>query len=95
MYANGEGVSRNYSAALEWLLKGADLGLGNVGFHLGMMFEDGYAAPMDKQKALLWYYQWDRSSKPVEKLKMQGYHLLPSEKGVCIYFTNAFLYNRP
>jgi hypothetical protein len=26
---------------------------------------------------------------------MQGYHLLPSEKGVCIYFTNAFLYNRP
>lgn len=55
MYANGHGVPKNDSKAVEWLQKAADQGHANAQGLLGLMYADGRGIPKDKHKAVEWF----------------------------------------
>ena len=55
MYANGKGVSKNYSKAIEFYTKAADQGFANAQFELGRMYANGYGVPQNYSKAIEFY----------------------------------------
>jgi serine/threonine protein kinase len=54
-YFYGRGVTQDYSKALNWYEKAADLGNGAAMFSLGWMYEKGEGVARDYQKAREWY----------------------------------------
>ena len=55
MYANGKGISRNYSKAAKWLRKAADQGIASAQYNLGLMYANGNGVPKDYSEAEKWY----------------------------------------
>jgi TPR repeat protein len=55
MYRNGEGVTRDYAAAVAWFRKAADQGLASAQYRLGLMYGMGLGVPPDSAQALAWY----------------------------------------
>ena len=55
MYAKGDGVAQDYSAALAWVRKAADQGIAEAQFGLGVMYNNGYGVPQDDAAALAWF----------------------------------------
>jgi TPR repeat protein len=55
MYYDGEGVTKNYQKAVEWLRKAAGQGLDKAQNSLGYMYANGYGVTKDYQKAVEWY----------------------------------------
>lgn len=63
MYAEGEGVPRDYGEAASWFLKAAEQGSAQGQFGLGAMYDQGTGVQVDFAEALKWY----------RKSAMQGY----------------------
>jgi TPR repeat protein len=55
MYANGKGVPKDESKAVEWYRKAADQGLAGAQNNLGVMYADGRGVSKDETKAVEWY----------------------------------------
>lgn len=55
LYWQGQGVSRDYSKAYEWLLKAANMNHAGAQAKLGYLYTDGIAVPQDHDKAFEWY----------------------------------------
>ena len=55
MYANGQGVSKDYQEAMKWFRKAAEQGLVDVQYKLGMVYQFGNNVPQDFQEAMKWY----------------------------------------
>ena len=54
MYANGEGVPRDYRAALKWYLRAAEQGVAQAQSSLGGMYTRGEGVPKDYVRAYAW-----------------------------------------
>ena len=63
MYAEGEGVARDYGEALSWFLKAAEQGSAQGQFGLAALYDQGTGVQVDIAEALKWY----------RKSAMQGY----------------------
>lgn len=55
MYANGEGVSRDYKQATNWYTKAAEQGYARAQFNLGLQYEEGQGVKQDYEEAVSWY----------------------------------------
>jgi hypothetical protein len=75
LYAEGDGVPKDFAKAIEWFQKAADQGdpLGCVG--IGMAYEKGVAGkPHDKQKAIEWYKKAGDDPQAKQSLARLGVH---------------------
>jgi TPR repeat protein len=54
MYANGDGVSRDYAAAVSWSRKAADQGNAHAQSDLALMYFNGRGVLKDYAAALCW-----------------------------------------
>jgi len=55
MYKNGEGVSQDYTKALDWYTKAAEQGFAKAQYNLGLIYvEGGEGIPQDYNKGLDW-----------------------------------------
>ena len=68
MYANGEGVIKDYEKAVEWFKKAAQQGYALAQFNLGVMYAKGDGVTQDMKKALQWIAKLPTKGLP--KLKM-------------------------
>ena len=55
MYCNGQGVPRDYAAAVSWYRKAADQGDARAQFNLGAMYAKGQGVLRDSAVAILWF----------------------------------------
>ena len=55
MYANGQGVPKDYAKAVKWYRKAAEQGDARAQFNLGVMYTFGQGVPKDYAEALKWY----------------------------------------
>ena len=55
MYAEGEGVSQDYTEALRWYHKAADQGYAKAQNNLGGMYDNGRGVAQDYAEAMRWY----------------------------------------
>jgi len=55
MYANGQGVTQDYSEAFRWYRKAAEQGNATAQFNLGVMYANGQGVARDDQQAVVWY----------------------------------------
>jgi TPR repeat protein len=55
MYAKGQGVAQNHSAAMSWYRKAADQGYATAQYNLGTMYDRGNGVPQDYAAAVSWY----------------------------------------
>ena len=55
MYAEGEGVEKDYAEAVKWLRKAADQGDAGAQFNLGAMYVKGNGVDKDYAEAARWY----------------------------------------
>jgi hypothetical protein len=66
-YYTGKGVSMNYSEALKWYQKAADMGHAKAQYSIGWMYLVGYGVTKDKTLAMKWFKkaadQGDESAK--------------------------------
>ena len=54
MYAEGQGVVRDYAVAVEWYRKAAEQGVAAAQFNLGLMYAKGRGVPQDYAAAHKW-----------------------------------------
>jgi TPR repeat protein len=54
IYANGEGVPKNYTEAAKWYRKAAELGYPEAQYSLGLMYANGEGVPKDFAVAYMW-----------------------------------------
>jgi TPR repeat protein len=57
MYANGQGVERNYAEAVKWQLKAAQQGHWEAQYRLGEMYAHGLGVPKNVAEAVKWWYR--------------------------------------
>jgi TPR repeat protein len=55
MYANGEGVPKNYTEAAKWYRLSAGQGNAAAQFNLGLMYSKGEGVQKDDAEAVKWY----------------------------------------
>ena len=55
MYANGEGVPKDYAEAVKWYRKAADQGHAEAQVNLGTMYTNGDGVEQDQKEAVNWY----------------------------------------
>ena len=55
MYANGQGVTQNYSKAFEWYSRAAAQGDADAQYRLGLMYASGQGVTQNYSKAFEWY----------------------------------------
>src|SRR6185369_15612676 len=55
MYADGEGVAKDDTAAVLWYRKAAEQGLASAQHNLGWMYANGRGVAKDNATAVLWY----------------------------------------
>ena len=55
LYANGQGVARNYEEAVLWYRRSADQGDAVAQFNLGVRYDNGQGVPQSYKEAALWY----------------------------------------
>ena len=55
MYANGQGVPRDYAQAMKWHRKAADQGEAKAQFSVGLMYFKGLGTKRDYAEAFKWY----------------------------------------
>jgi TPR repeat protein len=55
MYANGEGVTRDYAEAVKWYRKAANQGYARAQSNLGTMYSNGHGVPQDYLLAYMWF----------------------------------------
>lgn len=55
MYANGQGVERDYNEAAAWYRKAADQGYAKAQYNLGRMYISGQGVPYDYLQAVKWF----------------------------------------
>ena len=55
MYANGDGVRRDYAEAIKWYRKAAEQGHANAHRSLGVVYDNGYGVPEDDVAAYAWF----------------------------------------
>ena len=53
-YLNGDGVPRDYAAAVRWFRKAADQGFPEAQTNLGFMYAKGLGVPQDYTEAMKW-----------------------------------------
>ena len=54
MYANGTGVAKDNTKAMEWFRKAAEQGHAFAQYDLGFMYANGIDVPTDNAKAMEW-----------------------------------------
>jgi TPR repeat protein len=54
MYVRGEGVSRDYSQALKWFRRSAELGNPQAQMSLGLLYFNGWGVAKDRDEAVKW-----------------------------------------
>ena len=57
MYANGQGVTQDYSAAMKWYRMAADQGHAGAQNNLGIMYCGGQGVPQNTSEALRWLHK--------------------------------------
>ncbi len=55
MYANGQGVPKNYKTAVKWYKLAAEQGNAFAQYNLGVMYANGQGVPQDYKTAVKWY----------------------------------------
>jgi TPR repeat protein len=55
MYADGHGVSQDYTQAVQWYRKAAEQGNAGGQSNLGMLYANGHGVPQDDAQAAQWY----------------------------------------
>ncbi len=55
MYANGQGVPKNYHEAVKWFMKAAEQGNAMAQSNLGFMLSKGLGVPRNYTVALMWF----------------------------------------
>ena len=55
MYANGRGVTQNYTVAVQWYRLSAALGFADAQYNLGVMYAKGQGVSQDYVEAANWY----------------------------------------
>jgi TPR repeat protein len=55
MYCRGEGVSRDYRKATDWLQKAAEQNYGLAQFNLGFLYQNGLGVPLNYAEAYKWF----------------------------------------
>jgi TPR repeat protein len=55
MYANGQGVGRDYKAAVRWFQKAAEQGNADAQIMLGNLYGNGRGVPLDYEAAVSWW----------------------------------------
>ena len=55
MYANGQGVARNYKEALRWYQLAAQQGDAEAQSNIGLMYSEGEGVAQDYKEAVRWY----------------------------------------
>jgi len=56
IYADGRGVTRDYSEAVKWFRRAANQGNARAQFNIGTMYEHGQGVPQDYAEALKWHH---------------------------------------
>jgi TPR repeat protein len=67
LYGNGEGVSKDFNQALDWLKKAAANGNPSAQFKLGELYAKGEGVPKDVTSAVQWY---DKAAQGYAPFKM-------------------------
>ena len=57
MYAKGEGVAEDDSAAVEWFFKAGEQGHASAQYNLGWMYANGKGTHQDYKEAAKWYFK--------------------------------------
>jgi hypothetical protein len=55
MYANGQGVPRDYVESVKWYRKAAEQGNANAQHGLGVMYHNGFGVERDDNEATKWF----------------------------------------
>ena len=55
LYRNGQGVSRNYTKAMEWYHKAAARSNDEAILNIGCLYEHGYGVPKNDNLAMKWF----------------------------------------
>ena len=55
IYAVGEGVAQDFTTALQWFKRAADLGYADAQYNYGNMYANGFGVDQDYAQALQWY----------------------------------------
>jgi TPR repeat protein len=55
MYARGQGVARDFAAAVRWWRKAAEQGLAEAQYYLGLLYGGGQWIARDEVAAYKWY----------------------------------------
>jgi len=55
MYANGQGVARDFKIAHKWFKRAADIGLQEAQIFIGKMYENGDGVEIDLEEARYWF----------------------------------------
>ena len=63
-YANGFGVSRDYSQAAQWLHQAADRQVGRAANDLGYLYQVGKGVPQNYVEAVKWYRRAAQQNNP-------------------------------
>ena len=56
IYADGRGVTRDYSEAMKWFRRAANQGNARAQFNTGTMYEHGQGVPQDYAEAAKWHH---------------------------------------
>ena len=55
MYAEGKGVTQDYTQAAKWYRSAAEQGLAAAQYQLGILYRDGKGLPQDMEQAYAWF----------------------------------------
>jgi TPR repeat protein len=57
MFANGQGLPKDYSEAMKWYRKAADQDNADAQHNLGFIYDNGQGVPQNHAEALKWYHK--------------------------------------
>ncbi|MDC0305257.1 sel1 repeat family protein [bacterium] len=81
IYANGNGVPKDYAEAVKWYRKAAEQGDASAQVNLGWMYDKGKGVPQDYAKAYMFYnLAAAQGHKNAEKNREQIGEAMPQEQ---------------
>ena len=70
LYAKGEGVTQDYTAAAKWFRAAADQGSARAQYDLGVLYERGRGVPVDLTEAAKWYLKAAEAKYPLAQFNL-------------------------
>ncbi len=92
LYAQGLGVKRDLTAAMNWYRKAAEQGNAEAEFALGQMYSRGWGVPRDETDALRWMEMASdpvSDGPPTDWARIEGYGAQQDQKQAAYWYQQA------